>query len=99
MAHSTIMYTTGSPGAGKTYRRCGYFLVEEFFSDEMDPDAHYYTNMDIKFDPWVNERGQECRGLCELVEKRWGIDREEVLAHIHVFPDEYPCHRKSPTDP
>lgn len=81
---STVAFTTGPAGTGKSYRRCAYLLVEEFlpFSEGV-----HLSNFPIKFDPWTDAKGRERAGLVAVMEKR-GMSESVVRDRVKLISPE-----------
>ena len=82
-----ILYTFGLGGDGKSYRRGGEFVLNEFLPD-YEPESVLYCNYPIQFDPWVDCKGINRPGLVKTAWERYQIPEDEVRRRIQVFPDE-----------
>ena len=81
---SVVVYTTGEPGSGKSYRRCAHFLIKEFLPNG-DPSSVFWSNYPVKFEDWTDGNGEDRQGLFSLAEEI-GIERDEVEDRVKVFP-------------
>ena len=69
---STIKFTNGVPGAGKSYSR-SVWLVTDFLSNE---SGDVYTNLPLNID-----------NICDYLEER-GYDRDRIRERIKLIPTE-----------
>ena len=82
-----IMYTSGRGGEGKSYRRGGEFVLNEFLPD-FGEDSVLHCNYPIKFDEWVDCKGVTRPGLVEIAKNKHNIDEDEVRRRIQLFPED-----------
>lgn len=90
MAQRTIIqYTTGTPGTGKSYLRCPYFLIKEFLPDS---EGVHYSNFPIgpvnkdHRDPPRFEGETFAERIADEVAKRTGRDPADFIDRMQVIP-------------
>lgn len=81
-ARATVMLTTAPAGSGKSYRRCGHFLLTELIPNT---SLIHLSNFPVKFDPW-GENGEKA-GLIAVAAKR-GFSEDVIRDRVRVLPEE-----------
>lgn len=82
---STVMFTTGPAGSGKSFCRCARFLLTEYLPNN---EGTHISNFPVQFDPWVDGAGQGRTGLIALAGDMLGMDEETVRRRVERIPDE-----------
>jgi hypothetical protein len=90
MATRAILSMTSAPsGTGKSYRRCGHFIITEVLTH---PTLKHLSNFPIKYDPWMQGEGEEARemrGLIAVAQARGiKLTGDEIRSRIQLIPDE-----------
>ena len=97
MSGTIVEFTTGEPGAGKSYRRCAHFIVNVLLNPNEAGPKGIWCNYPIEFDPWVDKYGVEQPGLIEFIAVKYGEEvADEVEDRVKVFPPEEVASWKPP---
>ena len=81
---SIVSITTAESGAGKSYRRCAWYLAQEWLPKHK---GKHYSNFPVKFDAWTDEGGVERGGFVAYMKKK-GMEDEEVRERVQIIPKE-----------
>lgn len=91
---ATLIFTTGEPGAGKTYIRCARFLVDDFL---VNSDGVHISNFPVYPDKVADsvvkrsnffKKGILAKITAPFRRKQNKITKEEILKRIHVIPED-----------
>ena len=77
---TTVIYTTGEPGSGKSYYRCMRFLIDDFLRNT---SCKHVSNFPVRMEPWEKD-GKPQQGFA-AVAKAKGLNPDDVRERVLVF--------------